>query len=219
MKIYENITPALTEIRRSHGNGYTNWVSFIVDKEKVPGIKEKWAEVYGTLLPAWRRNDRKNKNLPLAVSYAAPVLSRPSKIEVILLAWLPDSVPFAWSKEHWRRDMPVFSEFVLVKEPNSTKNYVWTWKLQDRVLGGIEKHLIALVKAGNSSAVRHETEQMVRLYPMFSGVRRQIRRLFRGAAKLWQATAKFEWPGPDPENLPAMVGFKKVADGELPFRN
>lgn len=209
MKIYENITPALKEIRRSHGNGYTNWVSFIVDKEKATGIKEKWSETYGTLLPAWKRNDRKNKNLPLAVSYAAPVLSRPGKLEVILLAWLPDSVPPAWTKENWRRDLPVFSEFVLVKEPNATRNYVWTWRLQDQTLGGIEKHLITLVKSGDAGAVRYETEHMVRLYPMFSGVRRQIRRLFRSAAKLWLATSKSPWPGPDPENLPAMVGFRK----------
>jgi len=208
MRIYENITPVLNEIRRGHGNGYTHWVSFIVDKEKVLGIKEKWAEAYGTLLPPWRRNDRKHKNLPLAVAYSAPVLSRPGKLEVILLAWLPENTPVVW-KENWRKDLPVFSEFVLAKEPNMTKNYVWTWKLQDQTLSGIEKHLIKLVKLGDASAVRHEAEHMVRLYPMFSGIRRQLRRLFRGVAKLWQATAKSEWPGPDPERLPAMIGFRK----------
>lgn len=208
MKIYENITPALTEIRRSHGNGYTHWVSFVIDKEKVPSIGKKWSETYGTLLPPWKRNDRKHKNLPLAVAYSAPVLSRPGMLEVILMAWLPENASVLW-RENWRHDLPVFSEFVLVKEPNATKNYVWTWRIQDRVLAGIEKHLIALVKSGDASAVRYETEHMIKLYPMFSGVRRQLRRMFRGAAKLWQATAKSQWPGPDSENLPAMVGFKR----------
>ncbi|MDD3380893.1 MAG: hypothetical protein PHD68_06770 [Rugosibacter sp.] len=208
MRIYENITPALTEILRSYRNGYTHWVSFFIDKEKVPAIGEKWSESYGTLLPPWKRNDRKHKNLPLAVAYAAPVLSRPGALEVILMAWLPENAPVLW-RENWRHDLPTYSEFVLVKEPNSTKKYVWTWKLQDRVLAGIEKHLIVLVKSGEASAVRHETEHMIKLYPMFSGVRRQIRRLFRSATKLWLATSKLPWLGPDPENLPAMIGFRK----------
>ena len=210
MRIYENITPALTEILRSYRNGYTHWVSFVIDKEKVPAIGEKWSESYGTLLPAWKRNDRKHKNLPLAVAYSGPVLSRPGMLEVILMAWLPENAPVLW-RENWRHDLPVFSEFIMVKEPNSTKKYVWTWKLQDQVLGGIEKHLIKLVKLGDSSAVRHEAEHMVALYPMFSGIRRQLRRLFRGCAKLWLATMKSPWPGPDPERLPAMVGFRKCS--------
>lgn len=209
MKIYENITPALNAILRSHGNGYTNWISFSVDQNKVLPIREKWAEAYGTLLPAWKRNDRKGKALPLAVAYAAPVLSLPGQREVILLSWLPDSVPSAWQKENWRRDLPVFSDFVMVKEPNATGRYVWTWKLQDHAFGGIQKHLIALVKAGDAAAVKHATEHAVRLYPMFSGVRRQIRRMFLGSVKLWCATQKSPWPGPAPENLPAMIGFKK----------
>jgi hypothetical protein len=43
---------------------------------------------------------------------------------------------------------------------------------------------------------------------MFGGVRRQVRRMLRGSAKLWVQTAKSPWPGPDPEHLPAMVGFR-----------
>ena len=73
----------------------------------------------------------------------------------------------------------------------------------------MQQHLVALVKVGDVGQVRHETMHWVRFYPLYGGVRRQIRRMYRGAAKLWAATRKSDWPGPDPERLPAMIGFRK----------
>ena len=49
----------------------------------------------------------------------------------------------------------------------------------------------------------------MRFYPMYGGVRRQIRRMYRGAAKLWLASRKTPWPGFNPDQLPIMAGFKK----------
>ncbi|MDE2342626.1 MAG: hypothetical protein KGL63_04415 [Betaproteobacteria bacterium] len=212
MKIYEDITPALKAALFHFVKGYTVWTSFIIDKEKVDGIAEKWSEIYGTRLPSWKRQDRKERQLPTAVALAAPVIGRPSKLQVMLMATnfareMPENTP--WAREKWRASLPEFSDFVIVHEPRGESGYIWSWKIQDKVLDGLENYLISLVKIGDAAQVRHETGHWVRFYPMFSGIRRQIRRLYRGASKLWQATQQSAWPGPDPESLPVMVGFKK----------
>ena len=212
MKIYDDITPSLRAILFHFIKGYTVWVSFTVDDEKVDAIAEKWAETYGTRLPGWKRQDRKQKQLPTAVALAAPVIGKPGQKQVMLMATefavkMPESTP--WSKEKWLTRLPEFSDFVMVHEPRDGSGYVWTWKLQDQVLGGLENHLTTLVKLGDGGQVRHETQHWMRFYPMYGGVRRQIRRMYRGEKKLWRATRKSPWPGFDPERLPIMAGFKK----------
>ena len=211
MKIYEDITPALKAILFHFIKGYTVWTSFIVEDEKVEGIACKWAEVYGTQLPSWKRQDRKQKQLPTAVALAAPVIGKPGQKQVMLMATefavkMPENTP--WAKEKWLTRLPEFSDFVVVHEPREGAEYVWSWRIQDRVLGGLENHLNTLVKGGDAGQVRHETQHWTRFYPMYGGVRRQIRRMYRGASKLWQATRKSPWPGQDPEKLPVMVGFR-----------
>ena len=212
MKIYDDITPALKAILFHFIRGYTVWTSFIVPAEKVEGIASKWAEAYGTQLPAWKRQDRKEKKLATAVALAGPVISRPGMRQVMLMATdhaLTMPKASDWSREKWLTRLPEFSDFVIVHEPREGAGYAWSWRIQDRVLGGLEKHLTTLVKIGDGGQVRHETMHWVRFYPLYGGVRRQIRRMYRGAEKLWMATRKSPWPGPDPERLPVMIGFKK----------
>lgn len=212
MKIYADLTPAMKAILFHYTRGYTLWNSFEVDEEKVAGIAGKWAEIYGTNLPSWKRHDRKLKELPTAVGLAGPVIGKPRRLQAIVLA-----TPFAgaalqnspWAREKWLKRPPEFSDFVMVREPREGSGYVWTWKLQNQVHDGLEKYLTTLVKIGDAAQVRQETTHWVRFYPMFSGVRRQIRRIYRSAEKLWSATQKSEWPGPHPENLPIMGGFRK----------
>ncbi|WP_035418866.1 hypothetical protein, partial [Ferrovum myxofaciens] len=84
---------------------------------KVGGIAEKWAEAYGTQLPAWKRQDRKGKNLATAVALAAPVISRPGMRQVILMATEHAlTMPKAsdWAREKWLTRLPEFSDFVVV---------------------------------------------------------------------------------------------------------
>jgi len=212
MKIYEDLTPALKAILFHYTRGYALWNSFEVDAEKLDGIANKWNENYGTNLPSWKRHDRKMKELPTAVGLAGPVIGKPGRLQLIVLA-----TPFAeavlphsqWFREKWIKRPPEFSDFVMVREPREGSGYVWTWRIQERVLDGLEKYLTTLVKLGDAAQVRHESHHWVRFYPMFSGVRRQIRRMYLGASKLWMATQKSPWPGPKPETLPCMVGFKK----------
>ncbi|WP_297486624.1 hypothetical protein [Ferrovum sp.] len=212
MKIYDDITPALKAILFHFIRGYTVWTSFIVPIEKLEGIASKWAEAYGTQLPAWKRQDRKEKKLATAVALAAPVISRPGMRQVMLMATEHAlTMPKAsdWAREQWLTRLPEFSEFVMVHEPREGAEYAWSWRIQERVLDGLQRHLVALVKAGDVGQLKHETTHLVQLYPLYGGVRRQIRRMYRGAAKLWTATRKSNWPGPDPERLPMMIGFRK----------
>ena len=212
MKVYEDLTPAMKAILFHYIRGYTMWSSFEVDEEKINGISNKWAENYGIHLPSWKRSDRKVKALPTAVGLAGPVIGKPGRLQVIVMA-----TPFAgaalpnspWAREKWIKRPPEFSDFVMVREPREGSGYVWTWRIQEHVMGGLEKYLTMLVKACDAAQVRHEASHWVRFYPMFSGIRRQIRRLYRAASKLWLATQKSEWPGPNPEDLPQMGGFRK----------
>lgn len=211
MRHFDDITPALQAILRSWSTGDTAcWVSFVVPAEKLDGIDAKFTEVYGTRLSAEKRRWRRNKGLPTAWSASMPVLGNPYKREIILMAsreaMSMQDTP--WAREKWLTRPPEASDFVLVREPRDRGDYAWTWRIQDRAFGLVEQHLIGLVKAGDPQAFEY-SRYLVRLYPLFGGVRRQLRRLIKSAAKLWVATRKTPWGGQDPEAIPAMVGFRK----------
>ena len=213
VKSYDDITPALQAILLHFTRGYTRWISLVVPEEKLTGLDQKWTEVYGTRLAAYQRQDKKQKGLPTAVAVAAPVLGQPGKREVILMATEYASTikigPF--SKEKWSTRLPEFSRFVIVHEPRDRGDYAWTWRIQEKDMGMLEKHLTTLVKSGDGHAVAAEAHHWVKFYPMFGGVRRQVRKALNSARKLWQATHKDKesgWTGPHPEKLPMMVAFR-----------
>lgn len=217
MKIYDDITKAMQGILRSYSTGDTVcWVAFQTHQEKLDSIREKWLENYGTGLSAEKRRYRKKHGLPTAWGAALPVLGSPHKSECILLvseeALSMKDGPF--SREKWSSSPPEVSDFVMIKEPRDRRDYAWTWRLQNRTYGLLEQHLTALVKAGDAPGVYQDTNHWIRLYPMFGGVRRQLRRLLNGGRKLWMATQDSQWPGPDPDKLPMMVGFRSEGKGK-----
>jgi hypothetical protein len=211
MREHEDITSAMRAVQRNWQTGYTCWVSFTIGLDKLPTIEARWAEELGTRLPAWKRQDRKQRHLANAVAVAGPVLSRPGVSEVILMA-TPDALTMPevspWRRQKWLTRCPEFSEFVMVHEPGNHGDYRWTWRLQERVAVGLGRQFTRLVQDGDASAVARHTNHAIALYPMFAGVRRQLKRILHSARKLWVARYKKPWPGPDPEHLPAMVGFK-----------
>jgi hypothetical protein len=212
MKIHDDITPALQSILLHYTRGYTRWISLKTDQQKLKTLDAKWTEAYGTRLAAYQRQDKKEKGLPTAVAVAAPVLGEPGKMEVILMATEHASTiqvgPF--QREKWLVRPPEFSKFVMVHEPRDRGDYAWTWRIQNKELGLLEKYLTALVKSGDPKKVAGETHHWVKFYPMFGGVRRQIRRTLNSGKKLWESIFKERgWPGPNPETLPMMVGFRK----------
>lgn len=211
MKVYEDITPALQAILQAYGRGYTRWVLVRIKREKLKALDEKWSEQYGTRLAPYQRQDKKQKGLPTAVAIALPVLQSPDQLEVMLMATEFASViqlgPF--SRERWQQRWPEASKFVMVREQRDRGDTALTWRIQERDLGLMSKHLTSLVKS-EPEKVAAVARQIVALHPMFGGVRRQVRTLLNSAKKLWHACHKDQvWPGPDPEHLPMMIGFRR----------
>lgn len=212
MKHCEHISQAMQQVLLNHQRGYTLWTSFEVDANKSLLIDTKFQEQFGTKLPSWKRQDRKQKGLPNGLAYSAPVFSNAGLREIILMATpealrAPEVTP--WRREKWKTCYPTFSHFVMSIEQRERGDSAMTWRIKPEVLGQIEKDLVRMVKRGDRSCVLSNTQSLVRLYPMFGGVRRQVRRLFRSLQKLWIATQKSPWPGPDPEALPMKIGFFK----------
>ena len=219
MKIYDNLTPALQSILLHWTRGYTCWTA----TEPLPRAKAeailrgKWPEAYGTNLPAWKRQDRKQKGLPNAVALGAPVVGLPDHLQLVLMATqdaltVPELSPF--SREKWRTRCPELSDYVIVHEPRERGDYAWTWRLQEKVISGLDNRMMSIIGRVDAPELRRETDQWVRFYAMYGGVRRQLRRLLRSGEKLWSRKHKTPWPGPDPEKLPAMVGFRADTAGK-----
>jgi hypothetical protein len=211
MKIYDDITPALSTILMHYTRGYTRWISIMIENDKLAVLDVKWTEAYGTRLAAYQRQDKKQKGLPTAVAVAAPVLGEPAMVEVMLMATEHASTikvgPF--SREKWNTKFPEFSKFVIIHEARDRGDSCFTWRIQERDMGMLEKHMTHLIKCGDGKQVAAESHHWVKFYPMFGGVRRQVRRALHGARKLWTATTSGStWPGPDPDKLPMMVGFR-----------
>lgn len=213
MRIYEDLTPALQAVLLHWTRGYTCWTKTepLLRAKAESVLLDKWTETYGTSLPAWKRQDRKQKGLPNAVALGVPVVGFPGHLQLFLMATqeapaVPAVSPF--SREKWVTRCPELSDYVLVHEPRERGDYAWTWRLQERVSSSLQKQLISLVSKGEAAEVRKETSHWVRFYSMYGGVRRQLRRIIRSGQKLWLGKNNTAWPGPDPETLPAMVGFK-----------
>jgi len=216
MRVYDDLTTALQMMLKDWSQGYQYWIEpFFTDVEKLPALGDKWHETYGIRFPAHTRRYRHSKGLPTAVAYAAPAAGFRVRVRVVLLARLPTIPPqSAWSREKWRRDLLIFDDYIISREPDATGAVRWTWRVQDRPFGIWEQDMLRLVKIGDAAEVARTTYQAVAYWPMFGGVRRQLRRSLRGAAKLWSAMHKTKWPGFDYDSLPAITGFRSFKRSE-----
>lgn len=211
MKHFEDLTAALGAILINRAQrDYECWTRFVLAADRMLAKGEVLAELYGTKLPAWKRQDVKQKGLPTCVAISAPVLGSPGKREFILMATgKVQTAPqgSVWTRETWSDRSIAFGSFVMVKESRQRSDYAWTWRLQEHIYEGIKRNLIRWVKSGNASAILAETQSWLRCYPMFGGVRRQFRKLLMSASKLWIACHRNAWPGLAVEQLPFKIGF------------
>jgi len=214
MKTHDNLTNALEQILLLVARwDHQYWVSFQISQDKLEAKAASIAEQFGTRLPAWKRQDRKQVGLPNATAVSAPVLGAPDQRQIIILATAqvqfahPDS---PWARERWLSRPVEFGNYVMVHEPRARGDAAWTWRLQQQVIDGLQRYLTSLVKAGKSTAVRAETQRWLKVYTLFGGVRRQIRRVLLSARKLWQACHGSAWPGISPEELPVKIGFRPM---------
>lgn len=214
MKHYEHLTDALRAILLMATRGYKYAVIAEVPAEKVQAIATKWVDAYGTTLPAWKRHARKSVGLCNAWACSMPVPGSPHRRFLVLMRTECDlsklDAKSPWLRERWRDVSQVeVLDFVITVDRRDRRDYAWTVRLSPRALRGIESFYREL--AGRSL---HDLAERIahdcRYYPMFGGVRRQLRRLIRGYAKLYEKKLGRPWPGPDPESLPHVGQFKQV---------
>ena len=211
MKTYDDLTTGLQAILLQATKGYSYCVTFEIEREKLPALVEKWTDNYGVNLPAWKRFERKKAELPNAWAGVLPVPGAAHRARAVLLrtdtdiSKLPQESP--WHRERWSDQIEV-GDYLVARDQRDRRDYATTIKLTPRCLRGLEAHWRAVANMSLDQLVS-EVSAAVRFYPMFGGVRRQLRRLIRGYVKLWQKRRPDrKWPGPDPESLPTMQAFR-----------
>lgn len=223
MKLLD-ITEAMQAILLHHTRGYTLWLGFTVPDSKLSALDEKWAMELGTHEPAWKRHDRRSRNIPNAVAIAGRVFSQPTSAEIVLMATdnarqvEPNSPYHAFLRQQWRDDLPRFSHFEMVHQPTeATGKLTWTWRVKKIELAKMEKYLIHLCDMRDIESLKRETRALLN-FPMFNGIRSQVRRVLRHVQRKC-AVCGLHYPGPDPENLPMMLKFSRTrpAAPEAPY--
>ena len=215
MKIYRHQTDALRGILMMWSRGYRHAVVFDVRNEKLDGLAQKFAENYGTLLPAWKRHERKRRKLPNAWVCSMPKSSYPNHSIVVLMAAFETLDNLAsdspWRRERWRpADRIEIGDYRIAQNDKRDRgDHADTIKLTKRAIAGLENHWRALASQGQFDKIADEAARAIQFYALFGGVRRQLRRLIRGYAKLYEKKRGSKWPGPDPEALPTIGKFRK----------
>jgi hypothetical protein len=212
MKSYNSQAAALQAIRRNFAGGKTQWVRFQIANDKVARKQAEMEAELGTNMAPWRRQKRHQKKRPTAAAVCSPAFGRAGHAELIIMA--TDHVRSAdpdspWARQRWiDQRPPEFGPFVMVREPNNQRKITWTWRLRDEEIDGRSHYLVSLVKSRNAAGLRNECEAWLNLYPMASGVRRQLYRLLTSAIKLWEASHGTPWPSITPKQLPVHIGFR-----------
>lgn len=210
MKTYDNLTDGLKIVLMMYNKGYINHVAFLTTHDKIPALDEKWATEFGTQLPPHKRHYRKSKGLANAVAYAMPIIGS-DKTQVILMATaevknMPDKTE--WKRQNWTSRFPEISRFHMLTESRHAekgKPAALTWRINNTDLDLEANYLNHLVHVGNAQQVASYSMRLVAFYPMFGGVRRQIKTLFKDSARVWQHKHKSNWPGANPDALPILT--------------
>lgn len=215
MKEVPTTISGLKRILLCYQRGYTVWIGFETELEKVQAKADQWKEQYGTSLLPYQRQDKKERRLPTAVATCARVLGKPYTRELILMATplaleAPPMSP--WLTQKWITRPPECGPFVMVHAPRVRGDYAWTWKLQNAEMQRLSNRLTTLVKTRDVHAVRSETAAWVEIFPMYRGVRSQFKRMLWSAEKLWTACNPSPWPGVSHDNLPIITRFHKESE-------
>ena len=206
-----NMTEGLRRLMLTYVRGYSVWISFQTEEERVVSKALQWERDYGTRLLAYQRQDLKERGQPTAVATSMLVLGSPSLREVFLMATpLALSAPKAspWATQKWQERPLRCGIYIMVRSPRPRGDYAWTWNLQADVVSRLASRLTYLVKSGNEFSIRVEINSWVSTFSMFRGVRQQLTRLLKSAQKLWHACHRINWPAISPESLPFITEFK-----------
>lgn len=198
MRIFENRTDGLRHLLRiwSRESGDAAWITFLTAREKLPALDAKWAETFGTHLPAHVRHARRQKGQPVAFALAHPEAGQPGKWRVWLIRTAGDLGPpqSPWRRENWNSARPHFGPqeigMQIVREPRPRGDWAYTWKLTDKHINQIGQAWRAAVERGDGQELRFLFESAVSGLPMFGGVRRQIVKEVERQARRWA----HKWP-------------------------
>lgn len=213
MRTYPDLTSGLQAVLLHRQRGYVTVTKnpVIVPADKVDSIASKWIDAYGINLPRWKRAERKSKGLPNAVALDIPILGDPYKRQIVLMCTkfeakeLHAESPFL--REQWTEDFSIQC-FKLSVEKRTNGTDSDTWKLKDSVIKPLAHFWIGEARKQEWPTVMNETKHAVNLYPMFLGVRNQLKREISGIKKLYEKKTEREWPGVDPLKLPIISGFR-----------
>jgi hypothetical protein len=207
MREHTRLTEALWAILHAYLRGYRHSVTVTVSADRIPALDLKWAEAYGTRLPAWQRHSRRRRHLPCALAHALPVPSYPGSRHVVLMldgyehvAGLDPASP--WRRERWRPGVEV-GDYRISQDRRDRGDMTTTWRLTPACYSGLDRHWRSLAQQGRWGDLEWEMRRAVGFYPLFGGIRRQLRRLIRGYAKL--AARHGRQLGIDPERLPTIA--------------
>ena len=213
MRHYEHTVDALRAALLMYQRGYRYGVTFEVDISKLDAIAAKFDANFGTNLPGWKRYERRKKGLPNAWACSFPIGQRKAQV-LLMMDSTPDDLrdfdaTSPWARERWR---PVESleiaAYSIACDRRDRGDWAYTFRLSPRVLRGLQDYW-RMLGSSHLEQLVFEAERAVASYALFGGVRRQLRRLIRGYAKLYQRKIGKPWPGPDPEQLPFVAGFRK----------
>lgn len=213
MTIYQDLTRALQIVLLHFLRGYTRWVAFHIDEEKLAFKADSLAVDFGTRLPSWKRQDRKQAGLPNAVTLAVrSAATPPGKCTVVLMATeaAEGAHPASpWARQRWNANPVELGPYELVYERRDRGDSGWTWRLKAEVINGVSRYVHSLTKTGDADLIRRETELWLKVYSMWRGVRHQLRKLLRSQQRLWSQLHPSSWPGLKEEQLPHIGSWRK----------
>lgn len=213
MTNYPDLTHGLQAILLHHLRGYTHSVAFDVDDDKLAAKGAALAVDYGTRLPGWQRQDRKQAGQPTAVAAALHTFATPpGKRTIVLMATslVEQAHPASpWARQKWNAGPVELGSYALAYERRDRGDSGWTWRLNDQVFNGISRYIHTLVTQGDADAIRRETALWPKVYSMFGGVRRQLRKLLRSNQRLWSQLHSSTWPGLQESQLPQLGSWRK----------
>lgn len=220
MQIYDTEHEAQKYLLRMVPNGHRFWTSGVIDSGKLDGLKEKFAELYGTRLPSWKKHWRKQQGLAnaLAVAVRYPPerhiggLFKKARWFLIATEGLAPVHEQEKLQDAWSAGGRVTWNDYLLNQTTRPRAHGgglhWSWWMKPTVVKELTAYAASLVKAGEAEMLR-QFFAMQRARPMHSGIRSQVGRLIKGTHKHWtRMHPGTPWPGPDPDApLPFYAGF------------
>jgi hypothetical protein len=198
-----------------HINGYPMWTSGDVHASRWEDLANKFSNLYETDISPSARQWRKKRGQCSAHLIGAPLLD--GKVRWVLLVTV-DGAGEVKRREKLRdaqKERLSWGDYVLIRTTRPTAlggGSHWTWFLTASVERREANYLANLAQTAGASrqprTLTGFTDTLLRR-PLHSGVRQQVAKMLRRAAKVWDKHSRgMPWPGPDPFALPHLGSYR-----------